>query len=299
MAVIEIKKLSRNSKKRPDLVNASLVVENGDFFGLVGANGSGKSTIVDIIMNFIPTYSGSVSVFGINPKIQSNKIKEKCGYVPADPDFLLTMRGSDILDITARVRKCKDFERIVELCKYFGLKQDKYVGAMTISECKILSLINASFFNPELLILDEPSLGLNDRIIDKVYSFLSDLNQKGATIFMTSNNIDEVNRLCSRFAIIHKGSVLEVREKEQLLTSDVRRISAKILGNISPILTLFNIKNVTMDGDYITFLFKGNINELFTAFRHYEVEDIQISLPSLNDIVANIYEDKITKKVSV
>ncbi len=293
MAVIELKSVSKNSKNRPDIVDASFVVKQGDIFGLVGSNGSGKSTIIDILLNYIPTYSGSVSIFDKNPKKEGTKIKEKCGYVPADPDFLLSMRGCDILDITAKVRKCKDFDKIIKLCNYFGIQQDKYIGAMTISECKILSLINAVFFEPDLLILDEPFLGLDDSKLDKVKDLLQYLNnKKNMTIFMTTDNIDDVNKLCTRFAIIHRGSVLEVQEKEQLLTSDVRRISAKVCGNISPIFKLLNIKNVTMEGEYVNFLFKGNINELFTALNYYKVEDIQISLPNLSDVICQIYDEK-------
>lgn len=299
MAVIELKNLSKYSKKRPALVNTNLVVEDGDFFGIVGPNGSGKSTIVDILLNYIPIYSGTVSVLGMNPKKFSNKIKTRCGYVPADPDFLLTMRGSELLDITANVRKCKNFDKIISLCKYFNLDQDKRIGKMTVSECKLLALINATFFEPDLLILDEPSIGLNNNIIEKVYKFLIDLNKKGTTIFMTTNNIDEVNKLCSRFAVIHKGSVLEVREKEMLLTSDVRRISMKVYGDISPIFALFDIKDLSMNGDYITFLFKGNINELLEAFHYYKIDDIQIALPALSDIISDIYESKNNKEVSV
>ena len=152
--------------------------------------------------------------------------------------------------------------------------------------------------SPKLLILDEPTSGLDSLIKRRFKDLLVEENQKGATIFFCNHDIGEVQELCGRTAIIRKGSILEVANTDNLSSSDTRRVKLKTTDNLSALFTLFQINDPVVTGDLVTFSYRGVMDPFIKALANYEIQDLQVSLPSLEDAIIRFYEKKLEQEAA-
>ena len=257
MPVIELKKLTKFFGAVPAVLEASLTVEEGDFFGFVGPNGSGKSTTIRMMMNYVRPTSGTATILGMDSRSQSGKLKKMVGYVPSEVDYY-----------------------------------------MSLGNRKKIALVTALLHSPKLLILDEPTSGLDSLIKRRFKDLLVEENQKGATIFFCNHDIGEVQELCGRTAIIRKGSILEVANTDNLSSSDTRRVKLKTTDNLSALFTLFQINDPVVTGDLVTFSYRGVMDPFIKALANYEIQDLQVSLPSLEDAIIRFYEKKLEQEAA-
>ena len=144
--------------------------------------------------------------------------------------------------------------------------------------------------------MDNAFVALDSDTKNKLAHYLLDLNKEGVTVVVSDRNIDLLQQLCSRIAIMRKGSLLEISEKNVLMQSDTRRVSVKTKDDISALYTLFKITEITEDNGYISFLYKKDINDLIAALTHYELDDLQITLPALGDALVRYYEKKLEQE---
>ena len=233
MPVIELKKLTKFFGAVPAVLEASLTVEEGDFFGFVGPNGSGKSTTIRMMMNYVRPTSGTATILGMDSRSQSGKLKKMVGYVPSEVDYYMDMRAMEVIRYAAAMRGLRDKSRIDQLCDLFEVDTVRRISHMSLGNRKKIALVTALLHSPKLLILDEPTSGLDSLIKRRFKDLLVEENQKGATIFFCNHDIGEVQELCGRTAIIRKGSILEVANTDNLSSSDTRRVKLKTTDNLS------------------------------------------------------------------
>lgn len=293
MPVIEITNLTKFFGKRPALMEASLSVEEGEFFGFVGPNGSGKSTTIRILMNYLKPSSGSAKIFGMDVVRDSAKIRQHVGYVPSELDYCEDMTAGALIRYAADLRHCKDREKIGKLCDLFELDTSRLISKMSLGNRKKIALVNALFHSPRMLLLDEASTGLDSLVKKRFKDYLLDLNQNGVTIFYSSHDMAEIQELCDRTAIIRGGSILEVSEISALASSDSRRISVKTNDDLTALFALLRIRESINIGGYVCFAYHGNMDDLIKGLACFRVEDIQIGLPSLEDTIIQFYEKKL------
>ena len=164
MPVIELKKLTKFFGAVPAVLEASLTVEEGDFFGFVGPNGSGKSTTIRMMMNYVRPTSGTATILGMDSRSQSGKLKKMVGYVPSEVDYYMDMRAMEVIRYAAAMRGLRDKSRIDQLCDLFEVDTVRRISHMSLGNRKKIALVTALLHSPKLLILDEPTSGLDSLI---------------------------------------------------------------------------------------------------------------------------------------
>lgn len=296
MSVIELTEISKSVNGKLILSPTTISIKKGDFFALVGSPSSGKSVVLDIMMNFASPSSGTATMFGMDCNKKSSKIRKNVGYCAKYPDFCHDMRISDLLIMCSKMRRVKNRALTKELCDIFELNGAMRLSKIGLSDRKIVGLIIAMMHSPEVLLLDSPFYGLDKVSGYKLQKVLSDLNKNGTTIFMTTEDITVAQEICSRVAAVHQGTMLDINEQDKLINSDTRRISIKTDDDISALLFLFNIKEVFTKKGYISFLYKNDINDLIQALTSYRIDDLQISLPELSEVLSDYYENELEQE---
>lgn len=296
MAMITLDKVSKYYTKRPALGDTTFVVNEGDFFGIAGPKKSGKSTIINLVMDFIRPTSGTVTVMGQKSTRLSLERKQSIGFMPSNPTYCDTMKAIDVVKTAAKIKGVTDSEAVMSLCKHFNVDRNKRISSLPLSCRKKIAIVIALMGNPRLVIMDNAFVALDKDTKNKLAHYLLDLNKEGVTVVISDRNIDLLQQICSRIAIMRKGSLLEISEKKVLLNSDTRRVSVKTSEDLSALYTLFRITEVTEDNGYISFLYKKDINDLIGALSHYRLDDLQITLPSLGDALVRYYEKKLEQE---
>ena len=217
MAIITLDKVSKYYTKRPALGDTTFVVNKGDFFGIAGPKKSGKSTIVNLVMDFVRPTSGTITVMGQKSTALSIDRKKKIGFMPANPTYCETMRAIDVVKTAAKIKGVTDNEEIISLCKHFNVDKNKRISSLPLSCRKKIAIVIALMGNPQLVIMDNAFVALDSDTKNKLAHYLLDLNKEGVTVVVTDRNIDLLQQICSRIAIMRKGSLLEISEKKVLM----------------------------------------------------------------------------------
>ena len=296
LEIITLDKVSKYYTKRPALGDTTFAVNEGDFFGIAGPKKSGKSTIINLMMDFIRPTSGTLTVLGQRSSSLSVEKKRTIGFMPANPTYSETMKAIDVVKTAAKIKGVTDNEAVMSLCKHFSVDKNKRVGSLPLSCRKKIAIVIALMGNPRVVIMDNAFVALDKDTKNKLAHYLLDLNKEGVTVIISDRNIDLLQQICSRIAIMRKGSLLEISEKKVLLKSDTRRVSVKTNDDLSALYTLFRITEVTEDNGYISFLYKKDINDLVKALSKYRLDDLQITLPSLGDALVRYYEKKMEQE---
>lgn len=296
MPAIELINLSKFFGPVSAVLEANLTVGEGECFGFVGPNGSGKSTTIRILLNYLRPTSGSAKIFGLDVVKDSARIKQFTGYIPSDVDYCEDMHAMEVIRYCASFHKEAHKENIAELCELFEVDTHRRIGKMSMGNRKKIALVTALLGSPRLLILDEASLGLDSLIKKRFIEKLKQMNRQGTTIFFCSHDMAEVQDLCGRTGIIRKGSILEINETNALAGSTSRRIRVKTGQDLSAAYEVLRIKDILHSAGYENFLYRDNINLLLQALRNYELDDLQIGLPSLEDAIVRFYEKEMEKE---
>ncbi|OPJ64421.1 ABC transporter ATP-binding protein [Clostridium oryzae] len=205
MEVIEIHDLCKAYGNTQAVNNVSISVKHGEIFGLLGANGAGKSTTVECVLGTKKIDSGSISILGMNPQTERKKLFERVGVQFQESNYQDKLIVEELCEGTqALYKQASDYK---ELLKQFGLlhKCKSQVSELSGGQKQRLFIILALIPNPEVVFLDELTTGLDTRARRKVWKILLDLKKKGLTIFLTSHFMDEVEVLCDRICILEKG----------------------------------------------------------------------------------------------
>lgn len=290
MLAIETCNLTKDYGKSRGVIDINLKVNEGEFYGFIGPNGAGKSTTIRLLFNFIYPTSGSAKIFGKDCVKESKDIKEEVGFVPSEVNYYKNMKVSDILNYAQSFKSEKDMDRLEELCEIFEVEKNKLVGELSLGNRKKVAIIQASLNRPRLLILDEPTNGLDPLMQKKLFEILVEENKKGTTIFFSSHNLTEVQRFCHRVAIIREGKLVEVKKVDELLGVNVSKVTISSKDDLKDLLKNKHIANITQEADAVSFLYNGDINILIKELCSIKIKELKIEEPALEDTFMSYYE---------
>ena len=264
-----------------------LEVNTGDFFGFIGPNGAGKSTTVRTLLGLISPTSGKAQVLGMDIGKNNRAILQRVGYLPSDASFYRGMRVREILKLSADLQKKDCSAGADELCERLRLDRDRKVEDLSFGNRKKVGIVCALQHDPELLILDEPTGGLDPLMQHEFFSILQERNRKGTTVFLSSHILSEIQRYCSRAAIIREGKIIACDSVEKLAESSARRVTLRgsVLRENLP-----KCRDWKELGDTVSFLYSGDINALIRALSKADIQDMTIAEPDLEEIVLHFYE---------
>lgn len=289
MDAIKTISLTKYYGKARGITDMNLTVKQGDFFGFIGPNGAGKSTTIRTLLGLISPTGGSAQILGINITGQKEELLSRVGYMPSEASFYRNMRVRDIIKFSADLRR-KDCRKEAErLCERLELDTGKRIRELSLGNRKKVSIVCALQHTPELYILDEPTSGLDPLMQREFYTILKERNLDGATIFVSSHILSEIQHYCKHAAVIRDGRLLASDSTENLGHTDTKRV--RLRGVCTPP-DLPYIKDVQADADSVSFLYGGNPNELLKALSSLKLTDVTILEPDLEEIFMHYYTEE-------
>lgn len=287
MEAIKTNNLTKYYGKNRGITELNLSVEQGEFFGFIGPNGAGKSTTIRTLLGLISPTSGNAAVLGMDIIKDKTAILRDVGYLPSESAFYSGMRVRDILKLSADLRKKDCSKEAKALCDRLQLDTSKKVDELSFGNRKKAAIVCALQSNPKLLILDEPTGGLDPLMQHEFFEIIKERNRNGATVFLSSHVLSEVQRNCTRAAIIREGEIIACDSVEALSKSSAKRVTVYgefDLGNLE------GIKDIIVRDKSATFLYNGDINTLLRKLSEGDISDIKITEPDLEEIFLHYYE---------
>ena len=287
MKAIQTTNLTKYYGKARGIIDLSLSVEQGEFFGFIGPNGAGKSTTIRTLLGLIAPTSGEARIFEKDIVKDHISVLEQIGYLPSEAVFYPGMRVKDVLKLSADLRKKDCAEEAKKLCDRLQLASSRKVDELSFGNRKKVGIVCALQSNPDLLILDEPTSGLDPLMQREFFEILKERNRRGTTVFLSSHVLSEIQRNCTRAAIIREGRLIACDSVEQLSQSNAKRISVHGKVDLSG---LDGIRDKKEGEESVSFLYTGDINKLLRILSAGQLSDISISEPDLEEIFLHYYE---------
>jgi len=285
--VIKIKNLSKYYGNIMGVKDINLTINQGEIFGFIGPNGAGKSTTIRAMLNFLFPTSGKIEIFGLDSEEDSNLIKEKVGYVPSEVNYYDYMKVRDLFNFNKSLYPNVTQKEIDRLCKLFDLNQNRKINKLSFGNKKKVAIIQALMFNPQLLIFDEPTNGLDPLIQNKLFDELLTKQKQGVTIFLSSHNLREVEKYCDRVGIVRNGKIIDVKKIDQLNNKNIKKVVIKLMKKIN--LSLEGISDLIYKNKELSFKYKGEISKLLNTLSEVEVLDVNIIPLSLEEDFLDYY----------
>ena len=287
MEAVKTEKLTKYYGKSRGIIELDLTVREGECFGFIGPNGAGKSTTIRTLLGLISPTSGRAEIFGKDIVKDNLSILRDVGYLPSEAVFHSGMRVKDVLKFSADLRKKDCSAEAKKLCERLELDTSRKVDELSFGNRKKVGIVCALQSEPSLLILDEPTGGLDPLMQREFFNIIRERNENGTTVFLSSHILSEVQRNCTRAAIIRDGRIIACGSVEALAKSGAKRIT--VYGRVG-IDGLEGVKDVKAADGAVSFLYSGDMNRLLGRLSKGEVFDLSISEPDLEEIFMHYYE---------
>lgn len=280
---IVISNLTKLYGKTVGIKDLTLNIKQGEIFGFLGPNGAGKTTTIRCMLNILIPNQGSVKINGEIVSRNSSHLKNDIGYLPGELYYPKGFSVKNLLDYIESLKE-KPCSRKEELLKRFNLETHKKIQALSHGNKQKLGIILAFMHDPSMLILDEPSTGLDPLLQQTLYDLILEEKEKGKTIFFSSHNLDEVQKICDRVAIISEGELISLENVSDLSKKVVRHLKAIIEDGD---LTVFKNAGIEMsvEGNEINFPIKERtiLNKILKILSSMDVKDISYPPASLEE----------------
>jgi len=294
---ISIKNLVKKYNGLEAVNNISFDIKQGEFFGFLGPNGAGKTSTINAITGIANFDSGNIEVFGHDVVKDYRIARSYIGLSPQEYNFDVFLNAYQTLVYQGGyygIPKNICMKRATELMKLFGIygKKNSSIRALSGGLKRRLIIARALIHEPKILILDEPTAGVDVELRHFLWSWLKELNKKGTTILLTTHYIEEAEKLCDRVCILNKGKILEIDDKKQLLKRFSKsQIRIELKNEIKILPVNLRIYNHKIESNNLIFLEdKTKVNEILRALEKNNIEiiDINIESSSLEDIFINM-----------
>lgn len=288
MNAIQLSNLTKYYGKSRGILNLNLDVKEGEFFGFIGPNGAGKSTTIRTLLGLITPSSGQAKIFDETIRKRNPQIRSRIGYLPSEAVFYRGMKVKDLLKLSADLhhKNCSAEREI--LCRRLQLDVNRKVDELSFGNRKKVAIVSALQHQPKLLILDEPTSGLDPLMQREFFHIIRERNEQGATVFLSSHVLSEIQRNCTRAAIIREGRIIACDRVEALSKTNAKRISVQ--GQVS-LDSLEEIRDLKENDGIFSFLYGGDIHRLLETLSAETITDLSISDPDLDEIFLHYYEN--------
>jgi ABC-2 type transport system ATP-binding protein len=231
MSIIRLSCVSKNYGSHRALTDVDLEIDRGEVFGYLGPNGAGKTTTIRILLGLLQPTSGRAEVFGLDAWRDAVAVHSRTGYVPGEPGFWDRLTGIATLTYLANLRNDRgQVATAVEIAERLGLDLARRVRGLSKGNKQKLLIVQAFMGAPDLVVLDEPTSGLDPLVQQEFHAMIRETTARGATVFLSSHLLDDVQRTADRVGIIREGRLVTVEKLEELRSKAVHRVTARIEG---------------------------------------------------------------------
>ena len=287
MKAINTEMLTKSYGRSRGIVDLNLSVNEGDFFGFIGPNGAGKSTTIRTLLGLISPTSGRGEVLGLDIAKDRTEILRRVGYLSGETFFYNGMKVSDLLKLSAKLRGVDCTAEAKILCERLDLDPSRKIDHLSLGNRKKVGIVCALQHKPELYVLDEPTSGLDPLMQKEFYNILCERNREGATVFLSSHILSEVDKYCKNAAIIREGKLLVSDSIENLSRANGKRV---VLRGAEALPENNAIRDVKQENGIVSFLYCGHPKELIGLISTLSFEDITLTDPELDEIFMHYYE---------
>jgi ABC-type multidrug transport system ATPase subunit len=295
VAAIRTSRLSKDYGLGRGLFDLDLTVAGQEVFGYLGPNGAGKSTTIRLLMGMVRPTSGSAFVFGLDCVRDSVAVKRKVGYLPGDVPQFGGLRGSEVVAYFGGMRGGADRVTVRRIAERFDLDLNRRFREYSTGNKQKLGILLAFMHRPDLLILDEPTGRLDPLNQQEFYALVREARADGATVFLSSHILSEVEHICDRVGIIRTGRLVRVAQLEDLHRIRVHRVELEFARAAdipeSRIRSARGVEDVNVAGRRLTCTVRGPIEPLLEAIKDADVTDLVSTEPSLEEVFLSYYSE--------
>jgi ABC-2 type transport system ATP-binding protein len=290
MSAIEVKYLTKYYGKTRGIDDISFKVEEGEIYGFIGPNGAGKSTTIRLLLSLIHPTSGSATLFGKDCFKYGPELRRDIGYLPSEVFYYDRMKVIDLLKYSASFYPQDSTQRMHELAELMELELNRRIEDLSYGNRKKVGIVQGLQHRPKLLFLDEPTAGLDPLMQRKFFQLIKEENQRGVTVFFSSHILGEVQRMCSRVAIIKEGQIIEIADIRTLQQNNYKKINIEAKDLDASYFDIPGVTNLEHHNGAIRFFYKGDINAVLHKIGETAVSDVTIEEPTLEEIFMHYYE---------
>ena len=285
-AVIEASHLTKFYGKDRGIEDLTFQVGAGEVFGFLGPNGAGKTTTIRTLLDFIRPTGGTVRVFGLDPRADGVKLRAHVGYLPGELALYERQTGARYLADFAALRDGAGRDRIEPLAARVGLDLSKQIRDLSHGNKQKVGLVQAFMHQPDLLILDEPTQGLDPLVQQTFYAMLDEERQRGATVFLSSHVMPEVQRICDKVGIVREGHLVTVADVGDLMARYMRTIELHFQGPApaEAFQALAGVRKAVAHGESLSLSIEGPVDAVIKEAAKHTVVNIETHEPSLEDV---------------
>jgi ABC-2 type transport system ATP-binding protein len=292
--IIETKKLTKYYGKTRGVENLDLKIKEGEIFGFLGPNGAGKTTTIRLLLRLINPTSGKAFIFGQEVRASYIKVLGDIGYLPGDLSLYDKMTGKQLLKFAGSFYR-NDFKKFQkEAAERLRCELNTPFKKLSSGNKQKIGVLLAIFHKPKLLILDEPTSGLDPLSQNDFYKILFDLKKMGTTIFFSSHNLPEVEKICDRIGIIKEGNLVDVETIEEVRSHRRKEVEIHFDGSYKKedFSQIEGIEILEAREDYLHMLAKNSaIMPILKLLNNYKIKDIDFSYPDLEEVFLKYYEN--------
>ena len=293
-AVIETDSLTKFYGSHRAISDISLELREGEVFGYLGPNGSGKTTTIRTLLDLIRPTSGRATIFGLDARESSREIKRRLAYLPGDMILYDTLTGWEALTYAASLRGSVDWRFVEELAERLECDLSRRIRSLSRGNKQKVGLIKAFMSRPELIIMDEPSSGLDPLMQQEFHRLIEEVRADGRTVFISSHILPEVEKVCDRVGIIRCGELVTVEDVNVLRERALHQLEFHFSTNV-PLEAFARLPgglDVAVDGGVLRCTTVGSPDALIKAVARYEVVKMVSHEPNLEDVFLSYYGEE-------
>ncbi len=290
MSIIEVNHLTKYYGKSRGIVDVSFNVVEGEIFGFIGPNGAGKSTTIRLFLSLIYPTKGEAKIFGKDCIKFGPELRQEIGYLPSEVFYYEGMKVLDLLKFSASFYKKDCTKRLHELSDLMELDLKRRISDLSYGNKKKVGIVQGLLHQPKLIVLDEPTAGLDPLMQHKFFNLIREENKRGATVFFSSHILGEVQRLCNRVAIIKEGSVIDLQDIKTLQKDNYKKIRVTADGLEEKSFQVDGVTDLHKSNGTVTFFYKGDINVIAKLIGSGKISDLTIEDLTLEEIFMHYYE---------
>lgn len=287
--------LTKHYGKVEALNDLDLEIRRGEVFGFLGPNGAGKTTTIRTLMDEIRPTRGSATILGMDTHTESVRIRRSIGYLPGDLAMYPDLTGMDTVSYFANLRGGVDRAYVGELAERLDADLSKKVGDLSSGNRQKVGLIQAFMSRPDVLILDEPSTGLDPLIQRELQKMMREVVSEDRTVFLSSHTLSEVQRVADRVGIIRHGYLIALESVDELRAKAMRQVQLELgqSADAAVFETVEGVSDVRVQNRHVVMTFGGDMGALLRAIQdRYDIVDISTQSADLEEIFLTFYEDE-------
>jgi ABC-2 type transport system ATP-binding protein len=290
-AVIETDRLTKRYATARGIEDVSLSVDRGEVYGFLGPNGAGKTTTIRTLLDLLHPSSGSALVLGLDSHRASREIRARLGNLPGDFSCDPHLTGREFLEFCGEARGIRGLGSGSLLAQRFEADLDRTVGDLSRGNRQKIGLIQALFHDPELLLLDEPTTGLDPLMQEEFLAVIGEYRERGGTVFLSSHDLDEVERICDRVAIIREGRLAAVEKVADLRGRAYHHVSIEFDAPVdgAEFARIAGVSQLEVDGRHVSFKASGALDPVVKTAARHTVLDMELTEPTLEEIFLTFY----------